>query len=75
MSDRTGPLNHLTIIDCTMALSGPFGTALLADLGANVIKVESRLITPTRAQMSLRVSTSEATSHQLTETSEVLFWT
>jgi len=40
MSDRTGPLNHLTIIDCTMALSGPFGTALLADLGANVIKVE-----------------------------------
>ena len=36
----TGPLQDLTIIDCTMALAGPFGTALLADLGANVIKVE-----------------------------------
>ncbi len=37
---RTGPLDDLTIIDCTMAYAGPFGTVLLADLGANVIKVE-----------------------------------
>ncbi|MGI9325323.1 MAG: CaiB/BaiF CoA transferase family protein [Pseudomonadales bacterium] len=37
---RSGPLQDITIIDCTMALAGPFGTALLADLGANVIKVE-----------------------------------
>ncbi|MDH3682873.1 MAG: CoA transferase [Acidimicrobiia bacterium] len=37
---RQGPLDDLTIIDCTMAYAGPFGTALLADLGANVIKVE-----------------------------------
>lgn len=37
---RTGPLADVTIIDCTMALAGPFGTGLLADLGANVIKVE-----------------------------------
>ena len=40
MGERTGPLTDITIIDCTMALAGPFGTALLADLGANVIKVE-----------------------------------
>ena len=40
MTDRTGPLADITVIDCTMALAGPFGTALLADLGANVIKVE-----------------------------------
>ena len=40
MRERTGPLSDVTIIDCTMALAGPFGTALLADLGANVIKVE-----------------------------------
>ncbi len=40
MTTRTGPLANLTIIDCTMALAGPFGTALLADMGANVIKVE-----------------------------------
>ena len=38
--ERTGPLRNITIVDCTMALAGPFGTSLLADLGANVIKVE-----------------------------------
>jgi len=40
MKQNTGPLSDLTIIDCTMALAGPYGAALLADLGANVIKVE-----------------------------------
>ncbi len=40
LGPRAGPLRDLTILDCTMALAGPFGTALLADLGANVIKVE-----------------------------------
>ena len=38
--ERAGPLRDLTIIDCTMAYAGPFGTVLLADMGANVIKVE-----------------------------------
>ncbi len=37
---RTGPLSDLVVIDCTMALAGPFGSAILADLGADVIKVE-----------------------------------
>ncbi|NIV75334.1 MAG: CoA transferase, partial [Gammaproteobacteria bacterium] len=39
---RQGPLEDLTVtvIDCTMALAGPFGAGLLADLGARVIKVE-----------------------------------
>ena len=37
----TGPLAGLTVIDCTRALAGPFGAGLLADLGADVIKVES----------------------------------
>ena len=39
-TSRTGPLQDLTIIDCTMAYAGPYGTTLLADMGANVIKVE-----------------------------------
>lgn len=37
---RSGPLSDLVIVDCTMALAGPFGTALLADMGADVIKIE-----------------------------------
>jgi len=39
-SRRTGPLADVTIVDCTMALAGPFGTGLLGDLGADIIKVE-----------------------------------
>jgi crotonobetainyl-CoA:carnitine CoA-transferase CaiB-like acyl-CoA transferase len=50
MSERTGPLSDITIVDCTMALAGPFGTGLLGDLGADVIKVE-----PPRGDMSRSV--------------------
>ncbi len=40
---RSGPLEDVTVIDCTRALAGPFGAGLLADLGARVIKVEPPL--------------------------------
>ncbi|MGB3067166.1 MAG: CoA transferase [Ottowia sp.] len=33
-------LEHITVIDLTHMLSGPYGTMLLADLGARTIKVE-----------------------------------
>jgi alpha-methylacyl-CoA racemase len=39
----TKPLDGLKILDFTYLLPGPFGTMLLADMGADIIKVENSL--------------------------------
>ena len=47
----TGPLAGVRIIDCTHALAGPWSTMMLADLGADVIKVE-----PPRGELARRMA-------------------
>jgi crotonobetainyl-CoA:carnitine CoA-transferase CaiB-like acyl-CoA transferase len=43
-----GPLSGLTVLELAWFYAAPFGTALLADLGARVIKVESAFGDPHR---------------------------
>ena len=64
MPTATGPLQGVTLIDCTMNLAGPFGTALLADLGADVIKVEPPGGDPSRSGPPLPPDYANATADE-----------
>ena len=50
-ADARGPLSGVLVADFSRILAGPYATMLLADLGADVIKVEGPAGDDTRSWM------------------------
>ena len=52
---KPGPLSDVTVLDFTWVLAGPHATKTLADMGANVIKVEQYELGANERWQALRV--------------------
>ncbi len=69
-SDKTGPLDGIRIVEYGVFHAGPGGTAILGDLGADIIKIESGFGDPERywtqiASLDMSVSNGESIMHEV----------
>jgi CoA:oxalate CoA-transferase len=69
-SDKLGPLDGIRIVEYGVFHAGPGGTAILGDLGADIIKIESGFGDPERywtqiASLDMSVSNGESIMHEV----------
>lgn len=65
MSEAWLPLEGLRVVDFSMFVPGPFAAAILADLGADVIKVESPAGDPARRYIPVQFRTENRNKRSL----------
>ena len=70
MSERSGPLRGIRVLDFSIALTGPYAAALMADQGADVVKVERPGIGDLRIRDRLHEVAEERPLHLVRRSAE-----